>query len=417
MADERGVHPASVVGMRAYGRILRSPNMGPLFAATLLARLPIGINGLAIVLFLRTETGSFAVAGAAAGALALGAGIGAPVAARLVDSLGKGVLVALAAAHAGGLAALVALGFADAPTATLMAAALVTGIATPPVSSVMRALYPRMLREPALVQGAYALDSVLTETLFVIGPLITAVLVLLVAPAAALVVSAVAGGVGVALFLAALPHEERHRAATVHPEGSRSRLGALRAPGIRTLVLSMVPVGFAFGSIEVALPAFADSHDSPGMAGVLIAIWSIASAAGGLVYGARERRSRLEDVHVRMGLLVPVSFVPLALADSIVAMALIVIPAGLFIAPVLATRNELAGVVAPPGAETEAFTWPLTALIAGVALGAAAAGVLVDSIDWRAPMLAAIAAAAIGAAVAVVRRNTLRAPAAEPATA
>ena len=67
--------------MRRYLEVLRSPHLGAMFAASLLARLPIGINGLAIVLLLRAETGSFAVAGAAAGALALGTGIAAPVAA------------------------------------------------------------------------------------------------------------------------------------------------------------------------------------------------------------------------------------------------------------------------------------------------------------------------------------------------
>jgi hypothetical protein len=58
--------------MGSYLRLLRVAHMAPLLGATLLARLPIGINGLAIVLFLRAETGSFAIAGAAAGALALG---------------------------------------------------------------------------------------------------------------------------------------------------------------------------------------------------------------------------------------------------------------------------------------------------------------------------------------------------------
>jgi MFS family permease len=402
--------------MRAYGRLLRVPSLTPLFAATLVARLPVGINGLATVLFVRAQTGSFALAGAAAGAQALGAGIGAPLTARLVDSAGKGALMALAGAHAAGLAALVACGLADAPTPALLAAALVTGV-EPPVSSVMRALYPRMLRDPALVQTAYALDSVLTESLFVVGPLITAVLVALLEPAAALVLSAVAGIVGVALFLAALPRDERHPQRREDHPGPTSRLGALRSPGIRTLVVSMLPVGFAFGCIEVALPAFADNQHRPELAGVLIAAWSIASAAGGLVYGARRRRSPLSDVHVRIGIILPLSFLPLVLADSVLAMALLAIPAGMFIAPVIATRNELAGVVAPPGAETEAFTWPLTALIAGVSLGAAAAGVLVDLVGWRAPLLAGVAAAAVGALLAVARRDTLTAAEPEPAAA
>jgi predicted MFS family arabinose efflux permease len=106
---------------------------------------------------------------------------------------------------------------------------------------------------------------------------------------------------------------------------------------------------------------------------------------------------------------------PLVLATSPAVMALLVLPAGIFIAPLLATRNELAGMVAPPGTETEAYTWPLTAIIAGIAGGAALAGVIVDAAGWRAAAVTAIGCAALGSALAVTRRGTLHRPP-QPAT-
>jgi len=189
---------------------------------------------------------------------------------------------------------------------------------------------------------------------------------------------------------------------------SPGRLGALRAPGIQTLVYSMVPVGFSFGALEIAIPAFAQDRGRPELAGVLIAVWSLASVAGGLIYGARSHGMSLARVHVRIALLLPLSFLALALAQSEWSMALLVIPAGVFIAPLLASRNELAGVVALPGSRTEAFTWPLTALVGGVALGAAAAGAIVQADGWRAAVVGAALAAALGAGVSVARRATLR---------
>jgi MFS family permease len=391
--------------MNAYARILRAPHMRPLFLSMLLTRLPLGLNSLATVLFLRERTGSFAVAGAAAGALALGNAVGAPLNARLVDRFGSRVLLMLAAGHATGLLVLLVLGEVRAPASLLVLDAAATGVCLPPVSSVLRALYPRLLSED-LVRGAFALDSVLTETIFIAGPLLIAGLVVLVGPEAALVVSAAAVTSGAALFLAALPVRNRGGARP------RSRVGALRAPGIRTLLFSMLPVGFGFGALEVAIPAFASAHGRPGFSGVLIAIWSIASAAGGLVYGARSGEAALSRVHVGVALLLPLSFIPLALAGTVWTMALLVIPAGALIAPLIASRNELAGVVAPPDAETEAFTWPLTALVGGVALGAAAAGSVVEASGWRAAVVVAVAAAALGALVALARRATL-----EPASA
>ena len=390
--------------MRRYLEILRSPHVGALFATSLLARLPMGINALALVLLVRAETGSFAAAGAAAGALALGTGLAAPLTARAIDALGERTLLALAAVSAAALVAVIVLARADAPAGALVAAALIAGAAFPPTSSVVRTRYPVLFaRRPELVQGAFALDSVLTETIFTVGPLLTAALVVVFEPAAALLVSAAAMLAGTTAMVAALPPgEEPGR----RPDG---RLGALAAPGIRTLVASMLPVGFAFGALEVALPAFAHDEGRPELAGVLIALWAAGSAAGGLVYGARPRRGSLGSVHLRVALLLPLSFVPLALATSPVAMGLLVLPAGVLIAPLIATRNELAGAVAPHGVQTEAYTWPLTAMIAGISLGAAVAGALADATSWQVAVLAAVAGSALGALVSTARRATLAA--------
>lgn len=208
----------------------------------------------------------------------------------------------------------------------------------------MRALYPRLLGgEPALVQGAFALDSVLTETIFIVGPLLTALLVALVAPGAALAVSGAAVVAGTLALLAVLPREERGAAGS--DEAPRDLLGALRSPGLRTLIGAMLPVGVALGALEVALPAFAGHEGRRELAGVLLAVWSLGSAAGGLAYGARPRRRPLARVHLTVALLLPAFLAPLVLAGSPFAMGLLLVPAGIFIAPLIATRNELAGVV------------------------------------------------------------------------
>ncbi len=368
--------------MRRYLEILRVPHLGAIVAASLLARLPMGINGLAIVLLLRDETGSFAAAGATAGALSIGTGIAAPFTARVIDRFGSAMLVGLAAVHAAGLGAIVALALNGAPVVPLLVAGLVAGVAFPPASSVVRVQYPILLAD---------------------RPLLTAVLVAAFEPAAALAVSGCAVVAGSVTLVLALPPGSRAGSAEPRP----SRLGALAAPGIRTLVAAMFPVGIAFGALEVALPAFADAHGRPELAGVLIAIWSLASVLGGLAYGARPRRMPLARQHLRVATLLPLSFAPLALAVSPLTMALLVIPAGVFIAPLIATRNELVGSVAPEGSRTEAYTWPLTALVGGIAVGAAVSGALADATSWQVAVLGAAAAAAAGAVVSTSRRATL----------
>jgi MFS family permease len=393
--------------LRRYAELLRVPHVAALVASTLLARLPIGINALAIVLFLRHETGSFAVAGGVAGALAAGAGLGAPVIGRLVDRLGARVLLPLAVIHAAVLGLLVIGGKADAPTAALAIAGLVAGASVPPTSSVQRTLWPELLGERIeLRQAAFALDSVGIELLFTTGPLITGVIAAIASPEAALGVSAFAVLAGTGSFLAQPIVREVVRGSD---DGERDLIGALRSAGVRTIVFISIPAGIGLGMCEVALPAFCYEQGAAQRAGILLAIWSAGSAIGGVVYGVMHRPD-LQRMHMVVSLLLPLSLVPLAAAPSFVAMAVLVVPAGLFISPLLATQNELIGFVAPPGARTEAYTWPQTAFVGGIAIGAALAGGLVEAAGASPAFLVAAAIASLGTVLTIVRRRTVAPP-------
>ena len=176
---------------------------------------------------------------------------------------------------------------------------------------------------------------------------------------------------GTLIFLAALPGD--HGPAVAEPP-TRRLLGALADPSIRVIALTTLPAGFCVGTIEVALPAFSDARGTPALAGVLLALWSLASGAGGLVFGARPARRGLVETFLLIAALFPLACLPLVAADSVFAMAALVMLAGVPLAPLIASRNELVGALAPAGASAESFTWLLTALLAGAALGTGAAG-------------------------------------------
>lgn len=389
--------------MKRYAELVARPHVTRLLVGMVVSRLPFGINAVAIVLYVQGLTGSFADAGLVAGALALGAGAGAPVRGRLSDRVGaRRVLLSSALAHAGSLGILVGAGESGLGALVLALPALSAGFFTPPTNAVLRRLWPSLVGSE-LLTSAYALDSVLIELVFVIGPLITGLLAAVAAPELALGVSAVSVLAGTLLFVSAAPMRVPHEP----PRRRPGRLGALAAPGIRTLALSMFPVGICFGSMEVGLPAFAAAEGDAAVGGVLLAVWSAGSAVGGLVYGARAHVSSLDAVHLRLALVLPFGFLAPVLAPNAWVMALLIIPSGLAIAPLIASRNELVGRVAPPGTETEAFTWPTTSMVGGIAVGSALAGAVSEHAGWEQAILAGAAAAFAGAAIAYVRRGTL----------
>jgi MFS family permease len=396
-------------GRARYAAVLRAPHVAPLLFASMLARLPFGMYALALVLYLAQERDSFAIAGLVDGAFGIGAAIGSPLQSRVIDRLGqRRVLLPLAVLDALATGALVALTESGAPTAALMACALVGGFAIPNIGAALRALWPGLLRRrDDLLPAAFALDSVAIELLFTVGPLLAAAVIALVSPIAALALSAACTVTGAALFVAQRPSREWRP----HVEaGSHGALGALRSGGVRTLMLATIPIGFCFGAVEISLPAFAKQYGAPEWAGVLLSVWAAASAIGGLTYGARNWRLGLDAVYLRLAALLPLGFLPALAAPSIGAMALLIVPAGLLIAPLGAAGNQLVGQVAPAGAVTEAYTWPVTAMIAGFALGTAAGGSLVEAVDWHACFVAATVAGMLGALIAYAQRATLASP-------
>src|SRR4051812_12249078 len=144
--------------MRRYREVLRVPHVAALVGWMMLSRLPIGINGLAVILFLRAQTGSFAIAGAVAGGFAVGGAAGAQLVGRLVDQLGaRGPLLA-AGPPAVALGALVGGGFAGAPGVALIVVGIVAGAGMTPTSSVLRSLWPLLLGDRHdLRQAAFAI--------------------------------------------------------------------------------------------------------------------------------------------------------------------------------------------------------------------------------------------------------------------
>ncbi len=169
--------------------------------------------------------------------------------------------------------------------------------------------------------------------------------------------------------------------------------------------------------MEVTLPAFSEAMGSRALAGVLLAVWSLGSATGGIVYGARAGTLPLAQTYVVLAAILPLTFLPLALAPSIWVMPALCLVAGVAIAPLLASGNQLVVDVAPAGALTEAYTWPITALVIGLSLGNAVAGVLVESADWRISFLVGAGIAMLGSVLAFTRRATLGVPAATAARA
>lgn len=396
------------MAMGAYRVLLRPAGSRRLLLTALLGRLPIGIFSLAIVFVVREHTGSFAEAGVTSAAFALGAGLLAPLQGRLVDRFGQPkVLVPSAALNAAALAGLVLAAHEDAPGWLLALLAAAAGAAVPPLSACMRSQWAALFADDADARGtAYSLESVFNEVIFIAGPLLTAVLVAVGSPSAALLTAAGVSVVGT-LGFATTGLARAWRGDEAAP---RTRAGALAAPGMRTLVYAVVPTGIAFGVLEVAMPAFAVEHGRPALAGVLLAALAVGSVIGGLWSAGRSWKVPVVTRFLLLQTALAAGMLPLLLADSIVVMTGAMLIAGLALAPSAAAGYLLIDHAAPPGTATEAYTWAVTANVMGTALGAGLAGIIVQGANVRWALALAVGGPALGALISFLRRQTFEAP-------
>src|SRR5437763_2566740 len=111
---------------------------------------------------------------------------------RLTDRLGQSrVLLPMVAVHAAGVLTLLVLVENGAPAWTLFVAAVPTGVCCPPLGSQVRARWSALLGNGRSLDTAYALESVLDELVFVLGPVLVTVLSTSVDPAAGLLTALV----------------------------------------------------------------------------------------------------------------------------------------------------------------------------------------------------------------------------------
>lgn len=393
------------MSLRSYLVLLRPPGARRLLFSALVGRLPVGIFSLAIVLVVRRQTGSFGDAGGAGAAFALGAGVIAPLQGRLIDRYGQPmVLVPSALVNAVALGELVLAAHRRMPDGLLILLAGIAGAAMPPLAACMRSHWAALFAGDDDARGtAYSLESVVNEIVFVAGPAVTALLVALWSSTAALLIAAGLSLLGTLAF-AATPLARRWRG-EVAP---RSAAGALGAPGIRTLVLAVVPTGVAFGALEIAMPAFSVAHGHRGsVAGVLLSAMALGSVVGGLWSGGRRWSQRAAVRFLRMQAAFTAGLLPLLVANSLVAMGLAMALAGLALAPSAAAGYLLIDQMAPAGTATEAYTWLVTANVTGTAIGAALAGLLVQHAGVRWALVLACGGPALGMVLALLRRRSL----------
>jgi MFS family permease len=390
--------------LTTYRRALGLPGALVFSLSGMVARLPISMVSLGIVLLVSTSTGSYALAGSVSAAYLISNAVFAVYQARLVDRLGQSrVLPVAIAVFAAGLATTMAAVDLDWPLPVPHLAAAVAGAAMPQIGSSVRARWSYVVPDRTYLPTAFAFEAVVDESVFMVGPTLVTLLATTVHPLAGLTSAIVAGVGGTAVLVSQKATEPPPSRQVVDgADGADGADAAMPWGVLGPLVLCAFTMGVLFGGAEVATVAFSDEHGAKALSGVLLAIWALGSLLSGLVTGAITLRAP-HATRFRWGLLtLGLLMVPLPFVDGFVLLGAFLLLAGFAISPTLIASVAWVEATVPSGRLTEGITMFSTGLAAGVAPGAALVGLVVDSHGASASYWVSAVAGLLGASVAFV---------------
>ncbi|GIF21145.1 MFS transporter [Paractinoplanes tereljensis] len=375
----------------AYLPLLRTPGAAAFFLSAAAGRVGIAMTGLGLIWLVHARTGSYGTAGLATAGFAVTEALLGPYLARLIDRFGQPRVLPFAlVAHGAAIAAVLA---ARTPAAMIVAATC-AGAAVPQLGALTAARWAHLLRpneanqtKPADRAGelatAFSLESLANATAFLLGPVLVAGLGAAGNPAVASAIAAALILIGGGTLAA------QHRTA---PPPRKAGTGGGPPAFVPLLGGLHLAVGVYFGTLSVAITAFAVGQGTPGAAAPIILAASLGGLLSGWFYGRRRRRAPVTVQLVAVtayltgtALLLPVAPSPVWLGAAAV-LTEAAVPPTLVLLAVLTERSVR------PAVLTEAFTWNNSSTAAGSAIAAALAGRLADSAGTSAAFALAPAA-------------------------
>lgn len=373
---------------------------------------------LGTVLMITSLHGSYALAGGLSAAGLAGGAVFLNRVAALVDKFGpRRILLPQSGLFFAGTVAFIASAEMHAPAWLLFVTGTIGASLMPALGAIVRTGWSTLCGpDDQKLQLAYALESANDELIFILGPILAAFLATTVHPAAGLIAAPALSVTGIWFLIRhpcmrsrPLPSPERSRARERGPAAGPRR-SSLPAPSLVTLAPVLAMFGAVTAAIELATVSFATTHGHRPLAGLILALFAVGSAGGGLWYGSRKWKAVTHHRLAVAQVLSAVAIVLLWLAPSLGVLCVLLLSAGIVSSPILISAYSILEQQARAGRENEVLSWVGVSMCLGAALGAVIAGWAVDAHGAVGGYLAASAFSGLAAIACVAGLPSLRPP-------
>ena len=327
---------------------------------------------LATFFFVQDTTGSITLAGVATGAETITSSLTAGLRGGLIDRWGQTKPLSIFVPS--WVAMVLLFSFVTSTAAIVVMSALI-GLASPPINLSTRPLW-RSLVPAEKLRTAYSIDTTLSSSTVVAGPVIATAIAIPLDGHVALWVTAIfmaLGGAAIILMPAS-------RAWKPEPQPSTA-FNLLRNRQFQILAIEGAIFGVAWGLLEIAIPAFSTLQGTPALSAPLLATLAGASIVGGLIIGGfKSSVTPLQGFRVSSAI-ASACAIPLALTRPGWSMAVVLAGLGLALGFAQVYHWEVLEAVRPQGTATSAQAWLWAIEGSMLAIGAAVGGYLVEQVS------------------------------------
>ncbi|WP_294439125.1 MFS transporter [uncultured Slackia sp.] len=381
------------MGESGYRAFFHTQHVPQLALSMVLARLPVGVVTIVLVLFVSTRYGA-TVAGLCTAGFTIGMACLAPVFGKFVDKgYGPVTLRVLAVVEMISVLALVALVLAQTHFVLAIAASFCCGAFMPPIAGVTRSLWPSML-DMSMIATAYNFEVLVIDVLYVTGPLLASIFVAIGAPEAGLISTTAASLVGTFILASLEPvknHAQRNRTrraqATQSADASAvpAKVPLLTFAVMLLLLAALMRLMFS-GWLETIIPLFYNDMGQAALGSIAISAWSVGSVLGVVLFHRFQPNPRtiapVKQMALFTGIFMAVSILAGFGVNGFAIMCVLMVLVGASGAPVDNLHYQLASTLSPQERQAEMFSWLNTASNVGIAGGAFFAGLCADYVDY-----------------------------------
>lgn len=369
--------------------------------AGMMARLPLPMMGIGIIIMISQITGSYALAGAISASFVFTYAVLSPQISRLVDNYGQSrILPLFTLISVIGIGGMLLATWLQWHISLLFIFAVLIGF-MPCISAMVRARWTAIYKEDGRLQTAYSLESVFDEVTFILGPPISVTLSVAFFPQAGLLMAAIFLIIGVLLLVS-----QRDTEPAITSISSELTLyktqSVFRFSLVKILTVIMIFMGVIVGTIDIFSVAFANIQGMPIGASLVLSAYAISSCFAGLFYGTLKLSTPLHRLLCLGGIATFLTILPLVFVGSIYSLSFVVLISGIFFAPMIIVTMSLIEKIVPENQLTEGMTWLLSGLNVGTAIGATLTGQLVDYSGVQSGVWVAIGASTLVMLIAFI---------------